>query len=501
MVEQFLARSVRPVFKKILQGSLYCLILLNADELHARDWSEFTSENFTIYSSKSDRETIRMARDIEVFRKAVLVFTGLEDQPENENMIVFLFGSGKEYNLISPGANAAGFYMNTWDGPRMIVGDGSHYIDETEVLFHEYFHYLLRERSDLVYPKWYDEGFAELVSAARIRRGKVKIGYTPESRKYWFTTPGGNLLSIQNLILAEADKNEDSYWSKYYATAWAFVHFLQLGSLSGDFNYSKQSRNYIVAINQHEDPIEAFPKYFGKSIEEMDKELERYLKSRTLYGLNLNVEGYTGKVVKRDLKENEQNFVVASLAWRRNKEDVALDYLTREAEEAGNFGPGLSLRAVLENHKNNDKVAADLVEKALVIAPKDRKVLTDVIHYYWDVLDRLAKEEGWDEDAYKKILEYSDLVLEENSQSLQAYRFVWLAHQLKGDRIAALKTMMSAYQHYPNRVDINFEIGSYLSTGPKPALAKHFLEKVIAYSHSKTQREQTVKIIEQINGD
>jgi hypothetical protein len=117
-----------------------------------------------------------------------------------------MYSRKKEYSEISPSENVVGFYHHSDAGPRMVVGPGFG-MDTSVILFHEYVHHLMSQGMDINYPSWYMEGFAELLSATRIRRNKVTVGAIPEHRASDISYLGR--MSIRELIDPEFDADAD----------------------------------------------------------------------------------------------------------------------------------------------------------------------------------------------------------------------------------------------------------------------------------------------------
>lgn len=465
----------------------------------ARDWYEYKSDNFTVYSDVSEREVNELLRDMEKFRSAALIFTRLNDKPENQNLQIFHFHSRGEFDKFTGSRSVAGFYKDTWDGPLIFSQRGRGNYSGTEVMFHEYVHHLMRERSNMVYPKWYSEGFAELLATTEIRKDSVVIGGVPEGRLRFLDGSdfGARPLTLAELLAPDTENDSVMYASRYYATAWLFTHYLQLGALSGNSSYGKQTRDYLVAIKNGADPIASFATHFGKSVDEMQGELKRYLRDH-LVGFRFDIAPYEKEILRRKLPDSERAFLMADKALDVGNEELALEYLLGSDKPETAWEANLSLAAVLRNHNEESEVAASLAAQVENGEIGDYRTATNLAHYYVDRLQPRVAKGSWDEMLYSQAVHYARSAIALNPAHLPAYRYLWMAQQHKGNNVAAVKTMMAAFQQDPGNLFLNQTIGFYLAEINRPDLAKPFLEKVIAWAHAGETRTAAKKILDSL---
>lgn len=471
-------------------------LLLMPSVVLADEWRQYTSQNFNVYSDDDPGRCVDLLKQFEVFRHVVLTLTGLPDKPENAKMQVLVFDSDWDYKKIGP-ANSAGFYIDTARGPRMVVGAENRIMKNTDVLYHEYIHYLIRQHSSLRYPRWYDEGFAEFLGATTIEDGVAVIGGVPGSREAAFTylRPMG----VSHLLEPDPDRRDSGrYQGRFYAYAWLLVHYLQINAYSSNPDLQDQIRDFLVRYDAGEAPIETFETSFGISTDELDKLLEDYREQKRLTTLTMQVDEFRGDIRQRSLSPSETAWLLGDLAYRVGEEGVALDYL----EEADPGEPGtaqaLSLAAVIENHNENTQRAGDYAERALAMAPTNSVVLTNLSHLAWDNYEHAGDAGETGEQALNNSLAFSERALESDPENLETYSFAWEAYRARGENLQAVKTLMAAYQLAPFSVGINESIGNLLFDLDKRSLAQPFLERVVTWSHSEEQREAAAEKLETI---
>jgi hypothetical protein len=61
----------------------------------ARDWVEYKSEHFTLYSDTTEQKAIEHLEGFEAFRLVALAMLGVNDEPEPVQPLIMLFESSK----------------------------------------------------------------------------------------------------------------------------------------------------------------------------------------------------------------------------------------------------------------------------------------------------------------------------------------------------------------------------------------------------------------------
>ncbi|WP_231758958.1 tetratricopeptide repeat protein [Microbulbifer elongatus] len=464
----------------------------------ADDWCEYQSENFTVYSDVPERRVNQLMRDLERFRRSALSFTGEEETPENKNLRVFHFRDSAEFARFTGDRKIAGLYRETWEGPIIFSRDGDHGISGSGLIFHEYVHHLMRERSGMTYPRWYSEGFAELLASAELRKKTVLIGGLPEWRlSAWAEDEPLTLLQLLAPPPLAAPHGEDNsrYWNNYYASAWLLTHYLQLGYSAGHPDYRASTSNYLKAVAAGENPFQIFEEHFGKSIEEIQREMLAYMRT-DIHRHRLEIPEYTYSIPRRALNENEQLFLLANEAMDFAKPALAMDYLKRSQQQGLGWQENLTAMAVIEAEKKNYKLGKKVLEDIGEHGQISHLTAANLARYYLLRLQALTLTRDWDEDIYEAAVKYGKIAVQMGPNYLPGYRTLWTAYQLKGESEDALQIMLSAYHQEPNHLNLNATLGFYLAHLGKAALAREYLERVVAWSHSEDLRGRAESLLE-----
>lgn len=463
-------------------------------------WMEYTSENFLVYSDRKPREAQRLIEGFEQFRSAALALTGLTDRSESRPVQIFIFEDQRDYRSIQPDKSIAGFFLDGWPGPRMTVGAHAKLEDASLVLFHEYVHYLIREHGQSRYPLWYEEGFADLLASAKLEHNKVVIGSVHPWRQPW--VDDDSLLSIKELLQPAMDSGDKEYWAQYYATAWLFSHYLQLGPLVDEPAYSDITRAYIAAEPEAQSRESLFKQHYGISTDAMDRALRSYRDKPLLAGYQIDVPAYRGSIRKRHLGLNETAYLLGDLAYRSGQHDGALEFLSRVEAAKPSVARALALRAVIESYSERHDLALHFLALALKHDHDDPEVLTNAAHVHWARAPRTKQTDPTVgvKRALHKVVEFAEEALLRDSGNTEAMRFLARAQRLLGRESQAIRTWQRAYRIRPSDIDLNFEIGAMLALSSEPQRARPFLSRVLLWHHSVQRRQQARDVLNSLSG-
>jgi tetratricopeptide (TPR) repeat protein len=468
-------------------------------------WSEYTSDHFVVYSDRKPAEARALLMDFERFRNVVLAVTGLRSSAGNTSAQIFLFNRKRDYREFHPDSGVAGYFRDTWQGPRMVVGAEAKLADASLVLFHEYVHHLMREHGQLRYPLWYEEGFADLLAASQLDERQVLIGLVHPWRRHDIDKEG--LMPILDL-LSPQDTDNPRDWARYYASAWIFMHFLQLGHLSLDKDHRVGMTSLLLAINRDEDPRVSVQKHFGMEPEKIDAQLKAYAERRTWSGYKTEVRPYRGALAERRLSINEAAYLLGDLAYRSGRQETALEWVKRIDAKQPSVARPLSLRAIIEQHLGRLDLAAHVMGLALQTGADDSYVLTNAAHLYWDkahAKNNHAKNNHAKnnvapvtEEYLRRAVEHGEKALQLDSGALEAGYFAALAYAELKKADQALALLSDLYRRYPTDVRLNMELGRLLASTKESSRAAPYLQRVIAWDHGQTRRQQAKKLLEHL---
>jgi hypothetical protein len=380
-------------------------LLLIATPAAAQEWFEAETNNFIIRSRDTEANTREFAIELERFDMALRTLQnmpiGAEQQSRSTKLTVYRFGEQRDIALMAgaPGSGIAGFYIaragdsvafapardNRGREPGSIDVSNSRVdeltrLDARTVLKHEYVHYFMMQHFPAAYPRWYVEGYAELMATIRLNPdGSFHVGDAPQYRAY-------QVFQMSRFPLEEMlDSNhrltgEDAY--QHYATGWLLAHYLNF-----DTERRAQLTTYLTALGQGEDSLAAARRIFG-DLKAIDRQLMRYRRG-PLPGIDVKPAGYRGPSVEiRPMTAVEVALIREEMRLRRGaikgeRGDIAGD-ARRKVRDFGDdpHALGLLARAELEA---KDYAAADAAAERLVQRAPDSIV-------GWLVRSRVAAE-------------------------------------------------------------------------------------------------------------
>lgn len=272
--------STRTRAKVLAPVGLLLILVAQAGIGKEYPWSRYESTYFVANSNASEKKTLAILNNLELFRSAVVQVANLRVPETAAKTEILIVGTKKEFATLRTGKNVGGFALQL--GERFLIvipSSGSSSWAKTTIR-HEYSHVLLGYRG-FPYPQWYNEGFAELVSTIRFRNraSAFVFGEAPDGIKYvsrsdldWNTliSEGFDIHSMSNLDAGGA-----------YLQAWLLTHYVTLGNNFGNTN---KLLSYFQQIGNGEPSLAAFEQAFGMDGNELwRQELRPY--SRRLFSL------------------------------------------------------------------------------------------------------------------------------------------------------------------------------------------------------------------------
>lgn len=251
----------------------------------AQEWHQAETAHFIVKSRDSEDATRHFAELMERYDRGLRFLAGLPEDHEETSVankpVIYRFGDYTDMSRLYGNASAgvggffiprAGASVGYAPSRRQRSNNSRERRDRTDsieqVLLHEYTHYFMMQNYPAAYPRWYSEGYAEMVSTIRFNEdGSFHLGDPPQSR--------GAIISSRPLSDLDEMLDDDYVATGYdqyqhYVTGWLFAHYL-------NFNPQREAklREYLVAIGQGEDSLTAARRIFG-DLDAIQRELVGY---------------------------------------------------------------------------------------------------------------------------------------------------------------------------------------------------------------------------------
>jgi hypothetical protein len=296
-------------------------------------WRHYQSANFELYSRNSEGMSRELLHDLETLRAFFLESLKLTERRRLE-VTVYYFRTDRDFRpylqeVFRKNEGISGFYGSGVDRAVIcLVPSGDSNVNR-HLIFHEYIHHLFRA-SELNPPSWLNEGMAELFAtlAPTADGKKMEFGHPMAARLAAAQTQ--KLMPLEQLFAVEPGSavfRNDGHSGIFYSQSWALRHYLYFG----ESKIPADKRNLFVNVAlapRFKDPAalrEAFKEVFGMDYPEMQKRLDRYLRSGRYYSGKIPLPAvpaartYSARAVSRD----EIQLRLAELALRTNQSPAA----------------------------------------------------------------------------------------------------------------------------------------------------------------------------------
>jgi tetratricopeptide (TPR) repeat protein len=195
---------------------------------------------------------------------------------------VVVFRNRKEFALYTPNQAASAFFHPGAARDFIVMTNDS--TGQYQVANHEYTHLLMGQTSETL-PVWLNEGMAELYETMEREGPLIVVGRAAPGRAQALVSE--NWIDLDVLLSAASDSplyNEKDRAGMFYAESWALVHMLNL-----DNGYRTGLHAMLDALRT-EDAAAAFYKAYGKSVAEVQQDLQAYIRSPHANGVAIRVE-------------------------------------------------------------------------------------------------------------------------------------------------------------------------------------------------------------------
>ena len=470
-----------------LRSLTLLLTLLTSSTALSQEWYAVSSDNVTLYSDAPEDETKALIEDFEIFRASALAVLGLPDEPEHQRLLIMVYHDARDFGRIRPNGDVAGFYYDSIFGPRVLLRGIGHDATDRRVLFHEYVHYLMNQRSKFNYPRWYAEGLASLLMTTEI--GDAIVVGNPPRDAAWAVELG--LRQTVHSVVSGAVESG----SGFYLTSWLLSHYLSLGNRAR----RDQTTDYLRRYDAGEDPVTAFEVSYGLNTTRMDAELAAYARRGQINALKAPRQPYAGSLSTRALRQDEALLLLADIAVEVDQYKAAHYYF----EQASMIGAGPPFVARLVGRQSityihERKVAAgdEVMARLLEVGSEDPQVLGDIAHYAFDKFVEI-KTGRWRGDAavaLERAIGYGELAVNADPANLEAHYYLGLSYEAAGRLQNAADALLDGYDLSPSP-RLNQALARVLIKGGQHELASYLLSRLVNVSHDDEWRSGVREVI------
>jgi len=285
-------------------------------------WRKYENDYFVVYSNAREKRAQKMIEILERFRAAVVQISSIEIPRESPKTIVLLPKNRSHFKKLITQNSLGGFATRVNDQTILVMPASDSKGDEENAIRHEFAHALLAFH-DFEYPRWYEEGFAELVAEVQfVNDGRsFTLGEVTKRAAY-----NGKPLYDWNKLVSDQFKLHEitgiRLSSSAYAQAWLLAHYTTLGN---ELNNLTTLQHYFSLVKEGVASEEAFTQAFGMSALDLwHTELKSYAERIPYYTINfessaLNL-GFSSEIAdESDYKPMFDYFSTRSIAYRKPK--------------------------------------------------------------------------------------------------------------------------------------------------------------------------------------
>lgn len=238
-------------------------------------WICVTTPHFEMYTTNSEKQAVQALQSFEQVRFFFLQNSKNKQAPEDLVRII-AFSSEKDFKPYRTNSGTFAYYLQSHERDYIVMQDIE--ADHHQTAVHEYTH-LIVQHTKMQLPIWLNEGLADLYSSLESRGPRqAMIGRTLPSRMA--TLAQQKWMDWNVLFAVGYDSpfyNEKEKMSIFYAQSWALTHML---ALSPAYNHGFSS--FLLAIGNGMNASEALQKVYGKTIPEVGKSVEAYVRQTSL---------------------------------------------------------------------------------------------------------------------------------------------------------------------------------------------------------------------------
>lgn len=279
-----LSALVSSFFGKTRRLLIFVVCLLTSLQSAHAEWAKYETDNFVLYSEKSDEESQHFLRGLELYRKFLIEVAQLQPRPGSLRLTIYFAKNKRSYHELTNSRGSLGIFMTSDEGPISVFyndeSPGQFKIDGEQILRHEYVHFLQFQSAPNRYPFWYQEGFAEYLSSVKYKDGAMWVGEILMARAAALHV--SEWIYVRKLL--EADRRE---WGKYpiYGQSWLLTHMLYTSE-----KYRHGRSNLLQLLADDVEPRAAIEKAFSVNYQTLDTDMRNYFKDGKFYSYQFNIE-------------------------------------------------------------------------------------------------------------------------------------------------------------------------------------------------------------------
>jgi hypothetical protein len=241
-------------------------------------WCETATSEFHIVSDLPELEQHQLIRKLERVERLAEPFLPGEPLARRSTLKLVVFRNRQDFLTLTGKRKFAGYMQPSLQTNRLLIGPIRG--DVTETALHEYAHYLLRNRTGVSLPAWFDEGLASLLGTTEFSEDAALIGTLPItrmesrlSRNAETRPPQQRLMRTLEAISVEDWRREQIH--EFYDLAWLLTHYLYFDVYNDALTQGEIGSSALAQFLNARD--RSLPEHLGMRPSQLIRALEKHL--------------------------------------------------------------------------------------------------------------------------------------------------------------------------------------------------------------------------------
>ena len=463
--------------------------------IYQKPWLEVRTVNFEIVTNLQREKAVELIDELEVFRATVDVVTNVERLEPRVPTRIIAFAGSRDFARFRSDRQVRGYFDAGLRANTMALDTSGKSGIGKATLFHEYTHFLVHNQDQLVYPLWFNEGFAEFMSSVFVHEDVVFVGSVPRHRRDTFQYV--DLLPFGKVIRArDFGRMPPEQISMFYAQSWAIVHFLMYGREERDF--AKENGYYLYSLGRGLSEEEAFERAFDLDFSGLRKGVLKHLKQRRLPYVAFKLERPRPDVAPsvRPLRPDEVAVELGWLALRagfleRTHELFREALVLNPQNSRAHAGLGDALK--FQGHWEEAEAP---YRRALALSPNDPENHLEYAEY---LHARARVEPDRTEEFVSRAREHYRQCIALAPKLPEGYAMLGATYLFRGeDPQEGIELLETAREMLPSQTSLLFNLAQLYKKAGRRDAARDTLELVLHWSHRGELATRAAQLLDEL---
>ncbi len=419
------------------------------------EWCRFITPQFDLVTDVAPEDVQTIARRMALFHLSVNHYIGdeLDYAPAAKLPLkIFIFKSRRDFRVTVKAGVFAGFMLASMIEHHLVIGPqpGNRFLGENTL--HEYTHYLVRDRVDVSYPLWYEEGLASFLATLEFAENQVLIGAKPNKARVRDSLNNTRLRLAKVVDTRHVDDWHRDKLSTFYDWSWAFVHYLNFGPDAVE--RQPQLAAYLS------DPSRNFKRAFGTDPLGLERAIKQHLRRRPLatrlQPLPEHARSAFAPIEPMCLSDSERNFELARTMMEHNPKG-AIAVLKNLLEQ--DYAPVETLVALSNAYYQNQQAANSLKSAENALGRDNTHVSAKIQLASVLIGDCVFSRETACTENWQRAIPLLRSAMRGDPERYDAIYYLGLAYLHSGQAGDAINYLRVAYTKVPWSPRINFYLG------------------------------------------